>query len=233
MKYRILTVLLVLLALFSLSVSAASYEYSISPGDDFTAAQHGDDLTEISQKLNMSVDDLNTYFNKNGILYIAISDDAKTQVRLSAFTDNFSSLANDISYLNDDALNEFISAVSEDGENNCKIIVNNNRKFIVVKDTLKDSGGVYTVTQYITICNSKTFYLSCYNSGEDTSEQIDSVFKSLTINSIQTNKNNDNTVLIFIALGILILSTISVVMIIGIIKNFTVKKNKNKQSALL
>ncbi len=226
MKYRILAVIVILVALLSINVSAATYEYSISPSDNFTTAQHGDDLTEISQKLNMSADDLSAYFNKNGLVYLAVSDDAKTQIRLSAFTDNFSSAVSDISYLDQAALSEFMSAVSEDGESSCELVTSNNRKYIVVKDTLQDSGGAYTVTQYITICDSKTFYLSCYNEGEGTSDEINSVFKSFSLRQIEIEENTDNTPLIFIAIGVIIFTCLAIVMIIGIIKKLTAKENK-------
>lgn len=226
MKYRILAAIVILVALFSINVSATTYEYSISPSNSFTSVQYGDDLTEISQKLNMSTDDLSVYFNKNGLVYLAVSDDAKTQIRLSAFTDNFSSAVSDISYLDQNALNEFMSAVSEDGENSCELVTSNGRKYIVVKDTLQDSGGAYTVTQYITICDSKTFYLSCYNEGEDTSDEIHSVFNGFYLKSIETEEGTNNTPLVFIAIGVIIFTCLAIAMIIGIIKKLTAKENK-------
>lgn len=226
MKYRILAAIVILVALFSINVSATTYEYSISPSNSFTSVQYGDDLTEISQKLNMSTDDLSTYFNKNGLVYLAVSDDAKTQIRLSAFTDNFSSAVSDISYLDQNALNEFMSAVSEDDESSCELATSNGRKYIVVKDTLQDSGGAYTVTQYITICDSKTFYLSCYNEGEDTSDEIHSVFNGFYLKSIESEENTIKTPLVFISIGVIIFTCLAIVMIIGIIKKLTAKENK-------
>lgn len=225
MKIRIIAVVAALLLLLTFSVSTAGYEYAISPGTDFTSAKSGDDLTEISGKLNMTTNDLNTYFSKNGLLYLAVSDDTKTQVRLSAFTDNFSSAVSDISYLDDEALSEFMSAVSEEDESSCEVVVNNGRKYIVVKDTLKDSGGTYTVTQYITICDSKTFYLSCYNEGEDTSAEIKSVFESFSLAESREQAEDYTLPLIYIIIGIIIFAVIAVVMLIGIIKKTTVKEN--------
>lgn len=224
MKIRIIAVVAALLLLLTFSVSAAGYEYAIDTDADFTSAKYGDDLTKISEKLNMTTDDLNTYFSKNGLLYLAVSDDAKTQVRLSAFTDNFSSAVSDISYLDDKALYEFMSAVSEEDENSCEVVLNNGRKFIVVKDTLKDSGGIYTVTQYITICDSKTFYLSCYNEGEDTSAEIKSTFKSFSVNDVETPSNSYTIPTVFVIVGIVVFSAIAVFMIIGIVK--TVRKSQ-------
>lgn len=205
--------------LFSLTVSATSYEYNISPGEDFTCVSYGDDMTDIAQKLNMTADELNTYFNKNGLLYLAVSDDTSTQIRLSAFTDNFSSTVCDISHLNEEQLNEFMNSISDNGETGCTITDNNGRKYVTVTNTLNDSGGVYTVTQYVTICDSKTFYLSCYNNGTETSEQVKNIFNNFSLNSVTTEKSGFDIKFLFIVAGIVIFLGLAVVTVISIIKN--------------
>lgn len=228
MKYRILAVIVVLLAIFNINVSAASYEYHISLGANFTSAQYGDDLTQISGKLNMTADQLNTYFNKNGLVYLAVSDDAKTQIRISAFTDNFSSAVSDISLLDDETLNEFMNAVSNADDGTVCVLSNNERKYIQVRNTLKDSGGIYTVTQYITICDNKTFYVSCYNDGEDTSSEVQTAFESLHINAISPQKSNYTLPSVLTIVGIVVFSAIAIIMVIGIIKSNTLTKKKEQ-----
>lgn len=205
--------------LFSLTVSATSYEYNISPGEDFTCISYGDDMTDIAQKLNMTADELNAYFNKNGLLYLAVSDDTSTQIRLSAFTDNFSSTVCDISHLNEEQLNEFMNSISDNIETGCTITDNNGRKYVTVTNTLNDSGGVYTVTQYVTICDSKTFYLSCYNNGTETSEQVKNIFNNFSLNSVTTEKGGFDIKFVFIVAGILLFLGLAVVTVISIIKN--------------
>lgn len=205
--------------LFSLTVSATSYEYNISPGEDFTCVSYGDDMTDIAQKLNMTADELNAYFSKNGLLYLAVSDDTSTQIRLSAFTDNFSSTVCDISHLNEEQLNEFMNSISDNGETDCTITDNNGRKYVTVTNTLNDSGGVYTVTQYVTICDRKTFYLSCYNNGTETSEQVKNIFNNFSLNSVTTEKGGFDIKFVFIAAGIVIFLGLAVVTVISIIKN--------------
>lgn len=219
MKIRILAVITALMLLFSLTVSATSYEYNISPGEDFTCVSYGDDMTDIAQKLNMTADELNAYFSKNGLLYLAVSDDTSTQIRLSAFTDNFSSTVCDISHLNEEQLNEFMNSISDNGETDCTITDNNGRKYVTVTNTLNDSGGVYTVTQYVTICDRKTFYLSCYNNGTETSEQVKNIFNNFSLNSVTTEKGGFDIKFVFIAAGIVIFLGLAVVTVISIIKN--------------
>ncbi len=230
MKYRISAVIVILLALFSISVSAASYEYSILLSDNFTSAQYGDDLTEISQKLNMSKDDLNSYFSENGLIYLAVSHDAKTQIKLSAFNDNFSSTVNDISQLDDYALGEFANTIGENTDSSPDIITNNGRKYICVKSTRNDRGGIYTVTQYITICNNKTFYFAGYNDGDDTSNEIISSFESFSLTENQPDNSHYTGLITIIIVGVIIFSALAVIMIIGIIKSYSSNKQGSQQN---
>ncbi len=218
MKIRIFAVVAVIMMLLSFQVSAVVYEYEINAGDDFTSARAGDDLTALSQKLNMQIGELKIFFNTNGILYLAVSDDTTTQIRLSAFTDNFSSSVGDIEYLNDEKLNEFMVSVC--GENSGEITTISDRKFIVTKNTLTDSGGIYTVTQYITVCGGNSYYLSCYNSGEDTSDTVKNIVSSFRIHELEAQDGNVFAGFnILIIAGIILFLVIAVIMIMGIIKN--------------
>lgn len=214
MKYRILTVIIVLLTILNMTVSALGYEYSITPSDNFTFAKQGDDLTQIAKKLNMTTDDLNKYFSDNKLIYLAVSDDVKSQIKISVTEDEFSKKVNDISLLDDNVLNNFAKSLSSDSS----IVTNNDRKFVLVNDTHKDSGGIYTVTQYITICDGKTFYFIGYNDGKDISKEITSVFKTFTLNQQQSGSADNNVFSIVIIIGIVVFSMVAIIMVIGIIR---------------
>lgn len=214
MKYRILTVIIVLLTILNMNVSALGYEYSITPSDNFTFAKQGDDLTKIAKKLNMTTDDLNKYFSDNKLIYLAVSDDVKSQIKISVTEDEFSKKVNDISLLDDNALNNFAKSLSSDSS----IVTNNDRKFVLVNDTHKDSGGIYTVTQYITICDGKTFYFIGYNDGKDISKEITSVFKTFTLNQQQSGSADNNVFSIVIIIGIVVFGLVAIIMVIGIIR---------------
>ena len=214
MKYRILTVIIVLLTILNMTVSALGYEYSITPSDNFTFAKQGDDLTQIAKKLNMTTDDLNKYFSDNKLIYLAVSDDVKSQIKISVTEDEFSKKVNDISLLDDNVLNNFAKSLSSDSS----IVTNNDRKFVLVNDTHKDSGGIYTVTQYITICDGKTFYFIGYNDGKDISKEISSVFKTFTLNQQQSGSADNNVFSIVIIIGIVVFGLVAIIMVIGIIR---------------
>lgn len=212
MKYRFLTVVIILISAFSLTVSAANLEYSISTDDSFIAVNRGDDLTQISSELDMTADELNTYFNQNGIEYFAISKDTKSQIKISTFSNDFSKQVVDISLLDDAALDEFAKTFDVNSDS---IIENNDRKFICVKNIEKSGENTYTVTQYITIFNNQMVYFTGYNPGENTTSEITAVFDTFELN---TPSDNINLYLALIISGIVVFSVVGVVMIIGIIK---------------
>lgn len=219
--------------LFSITVSASSYKYTISTDENFISAKTNDDLTAISEKLNMTPQDLHTYFTKNGILFFAVSLDSKTQVKLSVFTDNFSSEIGDISYLDDLVMAEFIEAVSGNADSPAQVITNNGRKFLCLKDTLEDRGGIYTVTQYITIYNNQTFYFTGYNDGKDTSSEISNIFKTFKLGeetelTDNTEKNSNSLVIptILIYLGATVFAVIALIALFGIIKPYCKKRQE-------
>ncbi len=217
MKIKILILSIVMILLLSLCISAQDTEYSITVPSNFSVTHKGDDLQAVADKLGISQTTLSEYFTKNGLLYLAVSKDAKTQIRLSAFNDNFSSEVGDISYLDKTGLDELVAAVG--GNNNATVTQNGNRKFVVTKNTLKDSGGVYTVTQYITIANSKTYYLSCYNEGTDTSNETLAIFGDFSITEKLAETPNYKLHSALIWAGIVLFSAVAVFVIADIVKN--------------
>lgn len=223
MKYRIFNAITIFTALLCVcvTVSASSYEYSITPSENFVSVKSGDDMSVIAKKLNMTTAEFNSYFNDNGLIYFAISDDTKSQIKISAFSDNFSSEVGDILRLDDAALNEFAKTISTDSENPAQVIQSNGRNFIYTTHTLDNNDNVYTITQYITICNNKTFYFTGYNSGENTSKEISDAFKSFTLSEQQDTNSWYSTLII---IGIVLFSALAVIMIIGIIRTYFKKE---------
>ncbi len=213
MKYRVLSLIVILMAFLGLNVNAAAeYEYSISPGDAFSFAKRGDDLTQIAEKLNTTNDELNSYFDQNGIIYFAISDSTKSQIQISTYSNEFSEKVSDISMLDDKALDKFANSFNVDSDS---IVTNNGRKFVCIKNT---NDANYTVTQYITIYNNQTFYFTGYNEGQDTSKEISSAFSTFKLNQNNANSEDYDILSTIIIIGIIVFSIIAVVMIIGIIR---------------
>lgn len=219
MKNRIFNILVVLIMVLLFTAGVSGNEFSISVGREFISARPGDNLDAVSQKLSMTTGELNSYFTENGLLYLAVTDDTKTQIKISTYCDNFSSEASDIANLNDEMLNSFAEAVGKKSNSPATIVLNGDRKFVCVKEVHKDSGGVYTVTQYITICNNKTYYFVGYNDGEDTSTQIKSAFENFEVINRQKAAVDYTPQMILIMAGIVVFSIIAIIMIVGIVKH--------------
>ena len=217
MKYRFLTVVIILISAFSITVSAASLEYNISPDDSFIAVNRGDDLTQISSELDTTADELNTYFDKNGIEYFAVSKDTKAQIKISTYSNEFSKKVSDISLLDEDALVEFAKTFNA-GSNN--IINNNDRKFICLINNQEYSDGLYTVTQFITICDNKIVHFTGYNDGDKTSQEITEAFDTFTLNHPASNDNSTNYTLwiVLSIVGVVVFGVAAILIIVSIIK---------------
>lgn len=222
MKHRILAVIVIIICFFSITVSAVDYDYDISLGSDFTVAKYGENLDALSQKMGVTSEQLDNYFKDNSLIYIAISNDAKTQIKISAIEDALTGV-NDISQLSDNALNEFANSLNE---SNNQIVTNNGRKFVCTKTSNQDNGGIYTVTQYSTIFCGKIISFIGYNDGNSTSQEIITAFEgfSLSEKSAEQNAKSITLSIILIIVSIVVFAAIATIMIIGIIKNL---RNKN------
>ena len=229
MKYRILISIVTLVALLCVcvTVGASTYDYTISPDDSFTVVKSGENMDNVAKKLNMTTSQLNSYINENGIIYLAVSDDAKSQIKISVFADNFSSEVGDISRLDEQGLSEFANAISKNSDDTADIVSNNGRKFVRITHTRKDTGGIYTITQYVTICNNKTFYFAGYNDGETTSDKISDAFKSFNLTEKVDVPNNYSWYITLIITGVVIFSALAIIMTIQIVRSHL--KNKKEQ----
>ena len=165
----------------------------------------------------MTEDELNTYFNQNGIEYFAISKDTKSQIKISTFSNDFSKQVSDISLLDDTALAEFTKTFNASTNN---IINNKDRKFICLIDTKEYSDGVYTITQFITICDNKMVYFTGYNNGEKTSQEITAAFNTFKLTHPSTSDTTTNFTLwiVLSIIGVVVLSIAAILIILSIIK---------------
>lgn len=212
--------------MLSITVSAANtdFNFSVSLNSNFTAAKHNEDLEPLAKKMGVTTKQLNSYFKENSLVYLAISNDAKTQIKVSV-TNNVSKDVTDISQLSDKAINEFAKTVSK---GDYEIIKNGDRKFVCTKNVLEDKNGTYTATQYTTIFDKSIVSFIGYNDGDDTSKEITNAFKSFTLSSEVSKqpKEKNITLLIMLAIiGIVFFTAVATVMSIGIIKNLRNKNN--------
>ncbi len=214
----------VLVMLFGFNVSAQNADYKISVPDSFTQVTEDQNIDIAADILKIKEADLQNDFTNGDLVYLALSEDGKTQIKILAVSDSYSAAVGDISKLDENSFNEFVNAV--DGESKSEVIQKDGRKFVKIKKVFAstDNTGNYTVTQYVTIANNMTYYLACYNDGIDTSNEVNAVFESFNIplpdtkTAKQSQNDNDTLKIILAVAGIVVGLTVAVFMIIGIVK---------------
>ena len=222
MKFRILAVAAVLLLLAGISVSASSVTFDIDVDNSYLTAYKGENLSEIASVIGVTEAELAADFNKGGLLYLSVAPDNSVRIKLSAFADNFSVEAVDMAYLDGDNMKKLLSTLGGESGGGAELIESRGRKYAVISETVD---GNYTVTQYITICGGKTYYLSCYNSGEEVSDSVRRIFESFTL--VQKTEAGGSPVWLsaVIIFGIVVFAIIAVIMAVGIIRNIKFKEN--------
>ena len=222
MKFRILAIAAVFILLTGISVSANTVLFDITVGEDYITARQGEDLSDISAVTGVAETELASDFSKGGLLYLSAAPDNSVRIKLSSFADNFSVKAIDIAYLDDKNMTEFLSTLGGDSVSDVTLQESGGRKYAVISETVAD---IYTVTQYITICGGKTYYLSCYNNGKETSDTVKKIFQSFTLTSKTESGGSPVWLSAVVILGIAAFSIIAVIMAVGIIRNIKFKEN--------
>lgn len=212
----------VLLMFGGIMVSAEKYDgFSLKTPENFVSATPKDDLSELSKVVGISSDDLKSYFNDGNFLYIAADKTNKNQIKLSCYEDEFSKKSiNLIGFEDNDLLTLgefFLTAKSEDSKPNITTETNNGTKFIKTVENHKDSGGEYTVTQYITVIDGKTYKLSVFTPANADKQLEKEVFNSFRI------EQNDGFLFTFnhllIILAVMLFATLIVMSVLSIIKS--------------
>lgn len=163
--------------------------FTIEVSNSYAVATKASEVDIVAARLNMEEDAVASYFKENELVFIAVSSDGKTQIRISRLTDDFSSAVYDAENLTDKQAAQMISLYSESYDT-ADVIESGGRKFAKTAETLKDSGGVYTATQYVTVGGGETYVISCYNAGNGTSAEVEDIFSTFALEDMSTRINN-------------------------------------------
>lgn len=213
-KIKTAAVLLFCLAVLGISVSAASREYDIILDDGFTVGYADGNLDGVSGIIGKPSDELRSYCESNGVLFIAVNPDNSIQIRLSAFKSEFSVKAGDIRALDSEGLSLFAESLSSGAD--YTVLETENTAFLKFTAVLSDSGGDYVSTQYVTLSGGKVYQLSCYNSGNAEAPCVTAAAESF---SVVTDTASDLRQKLLFAAVLLALAGVITVMVIGIIKD--------------
>lgn len=185
MKKRLLIALLAAFTFLVLSAFKGGSGFNFEIANTYAVATKSSEVDTVAQRLGLEEDTVAAYFKDNSLKLLAVSEDGQTQIRISRFSDNFSSAVYDAENLTDEQTSQMISLYSS-SHDFAEVIESDGRKFAKTTEVLKDSGGVYTATQYVTVAGGRIYVISCYNQGEGTSAEIDKIFSTFTAKDMST-----------------------------------------------
>ena len=220
LKKSILVFLAFFLVFCEMYSAAQNYgEFSIDLPQDFYYADEYADKTKISEITGVSVTELEEHYKQNNIKLFALDKENKVQIKISSFADDFSSKTVDFSKYNDEQLKDIAKNILNNEQAlNLKIVSSNNHKFLTAKEAHKDSGGEYTVTQYITVVNGKNYSLTVFAPIDYSSDYADEIFESFKLESkvIKAEKkiHLSDVIILLLIISFAIIATISLISII-------------------
>ena len=212
MKFKFILLTLLLMVIMALPVSAASKGYTVEFPEGYVVSygnvKNDDPVAEI---IGMDNEKYSNYFKSNGLLFIAVKEDNSVQLRFSKYSNEFSQKLGNMGNLNDKEFAQIANKLA--GDKSYKKEISGEQTFICIKENLKDSGGEYVSTQYITVKNGNVYQLSCYNEGKEVSDDIINIFNSLSFSS----SNNFNWLYTMIFLTVIFLGAVIIIMVKGIV----------------
>ena len=229
MLKKILIFISVLCIVLAVPVSAKSAAFSIKAEDEFWVS--GENLEKVCEILGISENEFSEYCSENGIKYLAVNSDNTKQITLKTKADDFSSAVINISTFSDDKILSLLPDIVGIENIRGEIVSLKGQKFVKVQLKSSDSGGEFTLTEYITVADRQTYILSFYTAkGEDTS-YIEKTFESFECEAFISEGTN-STVLdllkYILPVAIVIFTLVCGVLIFTIIKDIRTPKEKEE-----
>ena len=212
---------IILLLVFTLAFKGGN-GFTIEVNNSFAVALKASESDNVAERLQVENSVVKDYFKENSLVFIAVSSDTKTQIRISRFADNFSGSVYDSENLSDEKITEIVSLYGADAQS-AEITESGGRKFAVMTELLKDSGGVYTSTQYVTVAGGKTYIITCYNPGEGTSEEVEKIFSTFYVRNMDDRISSYESRKKWILPAIIAMCAVVGVSVIGLCKKLYIK----------
>lgn len=213
------------------SVFAAETGIKISAGKEFTVLSSGENEKELAEILGITEGELTSYCRENSIEYLAVNRDNTKQIRLSVKKTEFSSAVINFSNLSDENIAAVIPEIIGVSNVKCETADKNGQKFAKVRLSSSDSGGDYTVSQYITAANKKLFILSVCTAADKDADYADKIFEGFDaddFNHTKSQKNGYSGVIVgAIAILVVVCAFVTVTLIRDIRSDYAVKSGDN------
>ncbi len=159
-------------------VFAATYDIQITAPKGFYSYKSGQSAESTAKILGMTEEELENYCTENGIVFIAANKDNTKQIRVCVTESEFSSSIGNLSNLSDDKITALIPDIT--GSVGGELLEKNGQRFIKTSENLTDSGGGYSVINYVTVAAKKDYILSFYTAFGTDAHYSEEVFDSFS-----------------------------------------------------
>ncbi len=219
------------IAVSALSVFADGTGIKINAGKEFTVLSSGENEKELASILGITENELIGYCRENSIEYLAVNRDNTKQIRLSVNQTEFSSAVINFSNLSDENIAAVVPDIVGVSNVKCETADKNGQKFAKVRLSSSDSGGDYTVSQYITAANKKLFILSVCTAADKDADYADEIFEGFDsgdFNHTKSTKNGYNGIIVgAIVILVVVCAFVTVTLIRDIRSDSAVKIGDN------
>lgn len=202
-------------------------EITIKPEGEFYEYSPSGDNKNITDVLKMSNAELQNYCKSRNVVYLAVNKSNSRQIRLTASVTDYSNIIINLSNMSDEKINALMPEITGDGKIKGEIVLKDGQKFIKTVTATADSGGDYSVVQYITIAEKKVYVLSFYTGAGQSTDYIETTFNSFSspyfVSDESVNKNTRFQYVIIISAVLLL--TASAYIIYTLIRDIKASKN--------
>lgn len=167
-------------AVLTLSLTLSAAEITENPGKEFLVYGDKQSNEKIAEILEETADSLDNYCYSNGIIYLALNEKNTKQIRLYENSTAFSESVGELTSLSDDKITALAPEIAGDGFHTETVTQKSGRKFIKATALSEDSGGKFTLIQYITVTSKKEYTLSFYTASGENTDYAEKVFSTLS-----------------------------------------------------
>ncbi len=207
------------------SVFAASDSIEITAPKDFYSYKSGGSAEDTAKLLGMTADELESYCNENCIVFLAVNKNNTKQIRISLAESAFSSSIGNLSNLSEDKITALIPDITGFGSG--ELIDKDGQSFIKTAQALSDSGGEYSVINYVTVANKKDCVLSFYTASGTSTAYAEEVFNTFSSDGFYKETSEKSKFSFVIIAAIVLLALSSAYIIFTLVRDIKKERKEN------
>ena len=203
----------------------AASGFEITAPKDFYSYKSGQSSEDTAKILGMTADELENYCDENGIVFIAVNKDNTKQIRVTVTESPFSGSIGNLSNLSDSKITALIPDIT--GAVSGELTEKGGQRFIKTAEALSDSGGEYSVINYVTVAAKKDYVLSFYTAAGTSTDYTKEVFDSFSSEDFYKETDRKSNFSFVIIAAIILLALGSAYIIFTLVRDI---KNDRKNN---